>query len=156
MDEHRLRGTLGTVQLSEFPDFISGAKKFNVPVYVIYGNQEDIVVLEKLKRGEYHVPNLFIVDESISYKLPIGNVRLFGLGGSIAYPKLFDYGAGCETIAGSEGSIWATWLQFSELLETAQRVQDPTEVRIFICHTSPGKEPLLRQISRTLKVNRHF
>jgi hypothetical protein len=82
--------------LSEFPDFLSGEKQFDVPVYTVWGVCEDVTILEKLRSGDYVVPNLHILDEATSYLLDVGGVklRLFGLGGAVIQHRLFDNGEG--------------------------------------------------------------
>ncbi|KAI8340764.1 hypothetical protein BC941DRAFT_418127 [Chlamydoabsidia padenii] len=141
--------------LSEFPDFLSGEKQLEVPVYTVWGVCEDVSILEKLRSGEYNVPNLHILDEASSYLLDIGGVklRLFGLGGAVIQHKLFDNGEGTDTIAGGSGMMWTTALQIGELVETAQKVYDPSETRILVTHASPGREGLLAQLSLYLKAD---
>jgi len=67
--------------------------------------------------------------------------------------KLFDNGEGRTTIAGGQGTMWPTLLQMGELVDTANRVYDPTETRIFVTHASPAREGLLNQLSVTLKAD---
>jgi len=87
--------------------------------------------------------------------LEIGGVklRLLGLGGAVVMHKLFDNGEGRTTIAGGQGTMWTTLLQMGELVDTANRVYDPTETRIFITHASPAREGILNQLSVTLKAD---
>lgn len=112
-------------------------------------------VLEKLRSGEYKIDNLHIIDEAHSRLLDIGGVKLrvLGLGGAVVMHKLFDNGEGRTTIAGGQGTMWTTLLQMGELVDTAQRVYDPTETRIFVTHASPAREGLLNQLSVTLKAD---
>lgn len=139
---------------SQLPLYLNGTRKFLVPVYVIYGNQEDIAVVEAFRRGQCSVPNLFLLDELNSYTFWMGGVevRLLGLGGSIVYHKLFDLGDGSEEAAGSQGAMWATLPQIGQLLETAERTHRPEQVRIFVSHVVAGKEPLVNLIAWALKV----
>ncbi|KXX74068.1 hypothetical protein MMYC01_200092 [Madurella mycetomatis] len=141
--------------LSELPLLISGELKLEVPVYTVWGACEDVRVLEKFRSKEYKVPNLFIIDEAQSMLLEIGGVklRLLGLGGAVVMHKLFDNGEGRTTIAGGQGTMWTTLLQMGELVDTANRVYDPTETRIFITHASPAREGILNQLSVTLKAD---
>jgi len=67
--------------------------------------------------------------------------------------KLFDNGEGRTTIPGGQGTMWTTLLQMGELVDTANRVYDPTETRIFVTHASPAREGLLNQLSVTLKAD---
>lgn len=126
-----------------------------MPVYTVWGACEDVQVLEKLRSGEYKVDNLHIIDEAHSRLLDVGGVklRLLGLGGAVVMHKLFDNGEGRTTIAGGQGTMWTTLLQMGELVDTANRVYDPTETRIFVTHASPAREGLLNQLSVTLKAD---
>jgi len=112
-------------------------------------------VLEKLRSGEYKVDNLHIIDEAHSKLLDVGGVklRLLGLGGAVVMHKLFDNGEGRTTIAGGQGTMWTTLLQMGELVDTANRVYDPTETRIFVTHASPAREGLLNQLCVSLKAD---
>ncbi|KAF1813412.1 hypothetical protein P152DRAFT_395158 [Eremomyces bilateralis CBS 781.70] len=141
--------------LSELPMFLNKTHTLNVPVYTVWGACEDVQVLEKIRSGEYNVHNLHVVDESMSRLLEIGGVklRLLGLGGALVMHKLFDNGEGRTTIAGGQGTMWTTLLQMGELVDTANRVYDPTETRIFITHASPAREGLLNQLAVTLKAD---
>lgn len=80
-------------------------------------------------------------------------LRLLGLGGAVVMHKLFDNGEGKTTIAGGQGTMWTTLLQMGELVDTANRVYDPTETRVFVTHASPAREGLLNQLSVTLKAD---
>lgn len=141
--------------LSELPQFLDGSLKLDVPVYTVWGACEDVRVLEKFRSGEYKVEKLHIIDENRSMLLEIGGVklRLLGLGGAVVMHKLFDNGEGRTTIAGGQGTMWTTLLQMGELVDTANRVYDPTETRIFITHASPAREGILNQLSVTLKAD---
>ncbi|KAF2124072.1 hypothetical protein P153DRAFT_391107 [Dothidotthia symphoricarpi CBS 119687] len=141
--------------LSELPLFLNKTYTLNVPVYTVWGACEDVQVLEKLRSGEYKVDNLHIIDEAHARLLDVGGVklRLLGLGGAVVMHKLFDNGEGRTTIAGGQGTMWTTLLQMGELVDTANRVYDPTETRIFVTHASPAREGLLNQLSVTLKAD---
>ncbi|KAI9708581.1 MAG: hypothetical protein M1820_003799 [Bogoriella megaspora] len=141
--------------LSELPYFLSGQFKLEVPVYTVWGACEDVKVLEKLRSQEYKINNLHIIDEAHSRLLDIGGVklRLMGLGGAVVMHKLFDNGEGRTTIAGGQGTMWTTLLQMGELVDTAYRVYDPAETRVFVTHASPAREGLLNQLSVTLKAD---
>ena len=127
----------------------------DVPVHTVWGACEDVRVLEKFRSGEYKVDKLHIIDEANSRLLDVGGVklRLLGLGGAVVMHKLFDNGEGKTTIAGGQGTMWTTLLQMGELVDTANRVYDPTETRVFVTHASPAREGLLNQLSVTLKAD---
>ena len=141
--------------LSELSSFIAGKYTLDVPVYTVWGACEDVRVLEKFRSGEYKVDKLHIIDEASSRLLDVGGVklRLLGLGGAVVMHKLFDNGEGRTTIAGGQGTMWTTLLQMGELVDTANRVYDPTETRVFVTHASPAREGLLNQLSVTLKAD---
>lgn len=141
--------------LSELPLLLSGEIKLDVPVHTVWGACEDVRVLEKFRSSEYKVHNLHIIDEARSMLLEIGGVklRLLGLGGAVVMHKLFDNGEGRTTIAGGQGTMWTTLLQMGELVDTAHRVYDPTETRVFITHASPAREGILNQLSVALKAD---
>lgn len=143
------------LQLSELQHFLSKKYTLDVPVYTVWGACEDVRVLEKFRSGEYKVDNLHIIDEANSRLLDVGGVklRLLGLGGAVVMHKLFDNGQGKTTIAGGQGTMWTTLLQIGELVDTANRVYDPTETRVFVTHASPAREGLLNQLSVTLKAD---
>lgn len=159
--------------LSQFPKLLSGQLKLNVPVYTVYGACEDVQVIEKLRLAapsafvpfgtsappvlvpSYSIPNLTVLDEATTRMLVLGGLklRLFGLGGAVVNHRLFDNGSGNATIAGGGGTMWTTMLQIGELVDTAQKVYDPTETRLLLSHASPGKEGLLAQLALVLKVD---
>ncbi|KAI5778090.1 hypothetical protein EDC01DRAFT_758522 [Geopyxis carbonaria] len=144
-----------THPLSELPLFLNKTYTLDVPVYTVWGACEDVRVLEKFRSGEYKIANLHIIDEASSRLLDVGGVklRILGLGGAVVMHKLFDNGEGRTTIAGGQGTMWTTLLQMGELVDTANRVYDPTETRIFLTHNSPAREGLLNQLSVTLKAD---
>lgn len=135
--------------------FIEKKYTLDIPVYTVWGACEDVRVLEKFRSGEYKIEKLHIIDEANSRLLEVGGVklRLLGLGGAVVMHKLFDNGEGRTTIAGGQGTMWTTLLQMGELVDTANRVYDPTETRIFVTHASPAREGLLNQLSVTLKAD---
>lgn len=141
--------------LSELPMLLDKRLSLEVPVYTVWGACEDVRVLEKFRSGEYKVDKLHIIDEANSRLLDIGGVklRLLGLGGAVVMHKLFDNGEGKTTIAGGQGTMWTTLLQMGELIDTANRVYDPSETRIFVTHASPAREGMLNQLSVTLKAD---
>ncbi|EME49915.1 hypothetical protein DOTSEDRAFT_68659 [Dothistroma septosporum NZE10] len=141
--------------LSELPQFLNKSYRLEVPVYTVWGACEDVSVLEKLRSQEYKIDNLHIIDESHSRLLDVGGIklRLLGLGGAVVMHKLFDNGEGRTTIAGGQGTMWTTLLQMGELIDTANRVYDPTETRVLVTHASPAREGLLNQLSVALKAD---
>ena len=141
--------------LSELPLLLNKSITLDVPVYTVWGACEDVRVLERFRSGEYKVDNLHIIDEVNSRLLDIGGVklRLLGLGGAVVIHKLFDNGEGKTYIAGGQGTMWRTLLQIGDLIDTAKRVYDPSETRIFLTHASPARDGILNQLSVTLKAD---
>ena len=150
-----IRQTLTISMLSEFPLLLSGQIKLQVPVFTVAGACEDILLLEKLRTGTYDIENLHLIDEATTRCLDIGGIklRLLGLGGAFVTHKMFDNGEGSATIAGGNGTIWTTALQIGELVDTAQRVYDPTETRLLVSHASPGREGILSSLALVLKAD---
>jgi hypothetical protein len=144
-----------TPLLSQFPLLLSGKIKLSVPVYTVWGACEDVSILEKFRSGEYDIENLHVIDEATTRCLDVGGVklRLLGLGGALVPHKMFDNGDGQATIAGGQGTMWTTALQIGELVDTAQRVHDPSETRLLISHASPGREGLLAQLGLVVKAD---
>lgn len=141
--------------LSELPQLLNKSFTLDVPVYTVWGACEDVRVLERFRSGEYKVDNLHIIDEVNSRLLEVGGVklRLLGLGGAVVIHKLFDNGEGKTYIAGGQGTMWTTLLQIGALIDTANRVYDPSETRIFLTHASPARDGILNQLSVTLKAD---
>lgn len=150
-----IRSAMTISLLSEFPLLLSGQLKLDVPVYTVWGACEDVEVLEKFRQGIYEIENLHIIDEATTHCLDIGGVklRLLGLGGAFVPHKMFDNGDGNATIAGGQGTMWTTALQIGELVDTAQRVFDPSETRLLVTHASPGREGIIAQLSLVLKAD---
>ncbi|KAL7281972.1 hypothetical protein ACG7TL_003439 [Trametes sanguinea] len=150
-----IRSTVTINLLSEFPLLLSGQIKLQVPVYTVWGACEDVIVLEKFRAGQYDIENLHVLDEATTRCLDLGGVklRLLGLGGALVPHKMFDNGDGNATIAGGQGTMWTTALQIGELVDTAQRVFDPTETRLLVTHASPGREGIINQLGLVVKAD---
>src|SRR5580704_8548048 len=103
--------------LGNFPEYISGNKKFIIPVYAVWGNHEDVQVLKNIRNG-LHIDNLFMLDENNIYDFQEDEevaFSLYGLGGNfLVSKKLFD-----NPIAGSCGKVWSTLHQFGILYKNA-------------------------------------
>ncbi|ETW84408.1 hypothetical protein HETIRDRAFT_312099, partial [Heterobasidion irregulare TC 32-1] len=150
-----VRAAMSISMLSEFPLLLSGQIKLAVPVYTVLGACEDVLLIEKLRTAAYAIDNLHVIDEATTRCLDVGGVklRLLGLGGAFVPHKMFDNGDGAATIAGGGGTIWTTALQIGELVDTAQRVYDPSETRLLVTHASPGREGLLASLALVLKAD---
>lgn len=126
--------------LGDFPDYLAGKKKFSVPIYAVWGNHEDLVVVEALRK-KHSVHNLFLLDENHFYQLE--GLRIFGIGGNWLPQKLFD-----PPLAGKGGKLWASLSQFGSLY---QKLKEETGPAVFVSHVSPGKEPLLVRLMSQFK-----
>jgi hypothetical protein len=139
-------------QQHELDQFVKGSKRFNVPVYTVWGAQEDVEVVHKFRRGELQIANLFILDESNSFT--IGSIRLFGLGGAVDHSRLLDSGEGNnESVAGENGRMWTTLLQVGELLEMASGMVNAAETRLLVTHASPFESPLITLLATELRAD---
>lgn len=149
--------TLHPLILSEWPLFASAKVSFEVPVYAIPGNEEDVCLLEKLASGLVPTPpNLHILHSEadlVQLEMDLGvKLTLFGLGGSVVHHRLFDAGdAHKHGFAGKGGHVWATAVQMGLLLKAAEKiVPSSNDLRVLISHVSPGTEPLVNFLARSL------
>ncbi|MGD9592237.1 MAG: metallophosphoesterase, partial [Candidatus Berkiella sp.] len=126
--------------LGDFDDYLNQRKKFQKPVYAVYGNHEDVGVIRKLKANP--IMNFHLLDEDNIYSINENKelaFRVFGLGGNfLVGQKMLN-----QPIAGSSGKVWATLHQFGVLY---QKLEDKTKPSVFVSHVSPGKEPLLTRL----------
>ncbi len=126
--------------LGDFDDYLNHLKKFQKPVYVVYGNHEDVGVIKTLKANA--IVNFHLLDEDNIYSINENNelaFKIFGLGGNfLVGQKMLN-----KPIAGGAGKVWVTLHQFGELY---QKLEDKTKPSIFVSHVSPGKEPLLTRL----------
>lgn len=135
--------------LSELAAWLREGRGFRVPVYAVWGNHEDRVVIEDLLAGRTQVGNLNLLHAAAAHR--IGPFELFGLGGNILPERLADLPA---PLAGQGGKIWTTLVQLGALVEAMQqRERAPGSVRVLVCHLSPGREPLLGQLCAHLGVD---
>ncbi len=129
-----------SLPLSELPDFLRGEKRFDIPVFAVWGNHEDVEVIRRFRSGDYTVDRLHLVHEAISYH--VGHTHIFGLGGNfLVGKKLWQ-----TPIAGGRGKVWSVLSQYATLLETVQVNRREDEFRIFVSHVSSGKEPFITLI----------
>ncbi len=123
--------------LSELPLYIDGRRRFDVPVYAVWGNHEDKGVVERFFSGDLEVENLHVLSQHNVCR--IGPALVYGLGGNhLPGSKLLQ-----RPFAGGAGRIWSTLSQYLELIETIDGQADQTGTRIFVSHVSPGKEPFI-------------
>ena len=135
--------------LGDLQRYIKGEASFNVPVYAVWGNHEDKHVIEAFRDESYQVPNLHLLDERHVYH--VGPFTLFGLGGNVLTGKKLFH----DPIGGG-GKVWATLGQFGKLCQTLSEVpEDDEEVRVFVTHVSPGKEPLAALMGAQYRADFH-
>jgi predicted phosphodiesterase len=133
----RIAASKAECPLSEFPSYVSGEERFEVPVYAVWGNHEDRDLVEKLFRGDIQVENLKVLHHRVAYR--VGPALVYGIGGNLLAGSKFLQ----RPIAGGAGKIWSTLTQYSDLIETVDNEVDQSGVRIFVSHVSPGKEPFV-------------
>ncbi len=133
--------------LSELPQYLSGEKRFEVPVYTVWGNHEDLEVVARFRDGRYQVDGLKLLDERQSYRLE--KIRLFGLGGNVLIGRRLFH----KPLGGGGGRVWSTLSQFVELYDTVQRQHEPGEIHVFVSHVSPGKERLVARFGAHLEAD---
>jgi len=150
-----LRKACEGLSLSELDLFLTGKEHLEVPVYAIWGNQEDVQVLKKFSDGSYYVPNLYLLNPNSSFTISLGmhSLRLFGIGGAFLYHRLFDTGQGLPMATGAEGVMWATIIQLGNLIELSERYKDPNEIRVLVSHVCPGKEGLVNILATAVKAD---
>jgi predicted phosphodiesterase len=142
VQEHKLLGDLQR--------YIEGEASFDVPIYAVWGNHEDKHVIEAFRDESYQVSNLHLLDERHVYHL--GPFTFFGLGGNVLTGKKLFH----DPIGGGGGKVWATLGQFGKLYQTLSEVsKDDEEVRLFVTHVSPGKEPLAALMGAQYRADFH-
>lgn len=133
--------------LSELPDYLNGQKRFEVPVYAVWGNHEDHDVVQKFCQGKYAMRNLFLLSAKQSFHLD--RFHIFGLGGNVVVnPKFFQ-----PPLSGAGGKIWSTFPQYIEFLEMVEINSRAGEIRLFLSHISPGKEPFVSWVGAQTNVD---
>ena len=127
--------------LGGFQSLLDGTESLHVPVYAVWGNHEDIHVVEKLDRGEIVLKNLHILDHRRGYR--VGPAFVYGLGGNLLPgSKMLQ-----RPLSGGAGKIWSTLAQYRELVELADEAGQAPGPRIFVSHVSPGKEPFVELVA---------
>ena len=124
-----------------FEEYLNGKKQFVVPVYAVWGNHEDIRIVNQLRAEP--LANLTLLDEKTSVKFE--NIRLYGLGGNFNGKHL--------TMAKKNGIPWirkqissAFW-QYDELVKMLDEYPQ-NETRIQITHCDPVAESFLDAVAR--------
>lgn len=129
----QLRESVGS-QLSELALFLSGVAHFDVPVYTVWGADDDPAVVEKFRSGEYAVPNLFLVDERSAPLIAGTSVRVYGLGGGFARAHLLR--AAGHSFASDGARAYVGLWQIGALVHLLARTYDESEFKIFMAAPS--------------------
>ncbi|KAJ3290680.1 hypothetical protein HK104_006594 [Borealophlyctis nickersoniae] len=160
LDDASLRREVaGGARLSQLEEYLDGVRIFSVPVYVIYGQHEDVRVIEKFVNGTYRIPNLHLIHETQSGRIPIDEhgtmLRIFGVGGAIIEDKLFDHGEARRPQAGGDGKAWATMLQIGHMIRDADGdgERSDKEIRMFVTSGSPVHKVAAAQIALRIQAD---
>ncbi len=136
--------------LAGFAPYLEGEVGFHAPVYAVWGNHEDPVVIEALRSKEAAVENLFLLDEHRAHDLA-QNVRLIGLGGNFYYE---GEGLFAPEQTGDGGKVRASWTQYAHLMARERSRERPKEEwTLLVSHVSPGKVTLLERLSLLLRAD---
>ena len=139
--KERIAASRKECPLSELPLYIEGRRRFEVPVYAVWGNHEDQYVVGKFFGGELEVENLRVLTGRNVYR--VGPALVYGVGGNLLAGSKFLQ----RPIAGGAGKIWSTLGQYADLIETIEGQADQPATRIFVSHVSPGKEPFVELVA---------
>ena len=145
----KMRGFIRSeLPLSDLASWLREGRGFRVPVYAVWGNHEDRVVIEDLLAQRTRVPNLHLLHGAATHR--IGPFELFGLGGNIVPDLLGDQPS---PLAGRGGKVWTTLAQIGELAAAMMRPKERAAARVLVSHLSPGREPLLGHLCAHLGVD---
>lgn len=134
--------------MSDLAAWLREGRGFRVPVYAVWGNHEDRVVIEDLLAKRTRVENLHLLHDGADHR--VGPFELFGLGGNIVPSLLGDQPS---PLAGTGGKVWTTLAQIGGLAAAMQRPKEGGAVRVLVSHLSPGREPLLVHLCARLGVD---
>lgn len=139
--------------ISQLEDYMNGGFKLPCPVYTIYGPLDDPQIIDKFQSGEYHIPNLHLIDHTRYYEIPSPlesqpNIKLYGLGGNLKIHSLFDSGNfHFNSISGKIGDLWITLIQIAELYINFMNFGNKKTINIFLSHAPVIKTPLLEHLA---------
>ena len=123
-----------------FEDYLTGRKTFEIPVYAVWGNHEDIRIIDLLREKPLH--NLTLLDEKKSVLLE--KVRFYGLGGDFNekhLPMAKKLGIPCI-----KNQIKSAFWQYHELIKMLDK-HSADEVRIQVTHCDPVESAFLEALS---------
>ena len=137
----RIAASKKACPLTELPAYIEKKRRFELPVYAVWGNHEDKVMVERFFHSELEVENLHVLSNHMAFR--VGPAFVYGLGGNhLPGPKMLQ-----RPIAGGSGRVWNTLSQYAELIEAADEPAGHPGIRIFVSHVSPGKEPFIELLA---------
>eukprot|EP00127_Corallochytrium_limacisporum_P002183 Clim_evm77s108 gene=Clim_evmTU77s108 len=154
-DDNKLREVMDKRGLSDLPSFMTGEHWFRVPVYAIYGAEEDVRVVRRFVEEDARVRNLHVINESKSFLIN-NTIRVFGMGGGYVMTSLFDMGLDSDSsdVAGHGGQLWVTMWQLGELNNVALKsLNIARETRVFVSNITPAENPIAYQICHALKAD---
>lgn len=151
----------GDTSLSQLLLYLSGQYRLPCPVYTTFGPLDDPQIIHKFHTGEYHIPNLFIVDHRNLYDIPgpeghLPSIRVYGLGGNIKIHSLFDNGnlpISDAHVTGKIGDLWITLVQVAELYlnvkhhQKVDKQQGKQTINVFLSYAPVIKTPLLEHLA---------
>lgn len=119
-----------------FEDYLSGRKKFEVPTFAVWGNHEDISIVEQLRKKP--LKNFTFLDENNSVLLE--NVRFYGVGGDFHEKHLPM--SGKTGIPWVKNQIKSAFWQYRKLVNMLDQYP-MDETRVQITHCDPAEVPFL-------------
>ncbi|KAL6076876.1 hypothetical protein QOT17_002574 [Balamuthia mandrillaris] len=151
MKEHHLQG--------EFPLYLRGVHRFKVPVYLCWGNHEDVQLVNGLLDGSIQVPNLHLVNEKSDVVIGQGKarIRLVGIGGNFIHFTFFDKEGSDSFYPSMRFVQWIRLLQrfpkdkrglhyrvTHQSKEQKAETEEEADIPLWmLTHVSPGKIPAM-------------
>ena len=119
-----------------FEDYLSGGKRFAVPVCAIPGNNEDSELLSRVRKRPPE--NLSFLDETSL--MEVAGFTICGLGGEIADGPVEN--TGCRFVSTSR--------QAAIMRENVLKKRDPGKPLILLTHVPPYESDVLARLVRDL------
>lgn len=131
--------TMGALALKyhtygNFEEYLSGEKRFSIPIYAVPGNNDDVAVIARLEK--HPISNLTFLNEA--KQLEWEGFLIFGIGGAIAERAPIS-GVGCVS----------TGVQISKLAN--KMMTTSLKRKILLTHVPPYESEPLMQLVKTIK-----